>query len=223
MKNKGIIGFLLACALAATAPISLAQKKASEKDFSGWLQTYDSLVYNKDQDAFYFFNEAKRGQYQKLLLDEVVVWGEKLDKDPAMAEKASAYMQAGMEKILIDNGLGASEAGPGVLKVRVAITGVEKSKESLKAHNVIPVSAVFRLGKAATGNVATFIDTMFEAEFVDSVTGEQVAATVTKTIGDTEKRSGDEMTFDDVTPVLDQWLARYERTAKEFLAARASE
>ena len=221
MKIKGLVSVAFALGLAVTGASAIAQKNASEKDFSGWLKSYDSLVYNEDRQAFIFFNEDKRGQYQKIMIDEVEVWGAKVDKEPAMAEQASAYMQAGMEKILADKGIGATEAGPGVLRARVAITGVEKTKESLKAHNVIPVSAVFRLGKEATGKVATFIDTMFEAEFVDSVSGEQVAATVNKTIGDTEKRSGDELTFDDVKPVLDGWLERYARTVDEFLAKRA--
>ena len=86
-------------------------------------------------------------------------------------------MEQGVRKILSANGILAEEPGPGVLRYRMALTGVEKSKEDLKAHNIIPVSALFRGAQAATGNVATYIDAMFEAELVDSVTGERVSAT----------------------------------------------
>ena len=86
----------------------------------------------------------------------------------------------------------------------MAITGAEKSKEDLKAYNFVPVAAVFRGAQAATGNVSTYIDTMFEAEMVDSVSGERVAAIVAKGIEETEKRSSDNLTFDDVKPTLDK-------------------
>jgi hypothetical protein len=100
----------------------------------------------------------------------------------------------------------------------MAITGVEKSTEELKAHNLIPVSALFRGAKAATGNLNTYIDAMFEAELVDSVSGERVAATVRKGISQTEKKSGDDLAFEDVKPTLDMWLESYRQTLKDLLA-----
>ena len=106
------------------------------------------------------------------------------------------------------------------MRASIAITGVEKSKEELKAYNFVPVAAVFRGAQAATGNVATYIDTRFEAEMVDSVTGEQVAAVVAKGIEETEKRSGDSLRFDDIKPTLDKWLAQYAETPDEYLARR---
>ena len=110
-----------------------------------------------------------------------------------------------------------------MLNLRVAITGTEKSKEDLKAYNFVPVAAVFRAGQAATGKVATYIDTMMEAEMTDSVTGMRVMAVVQKGIGETEKRSGDELTFEDVVPMLDIWLQTYDKTLDNFLAKRATQ
>ena len=91
--------------------------------------------------------------------------------------------------------MAASDPGPGILRIKLAITAVEKSKEDLKAYNFVPVAAVFRGAQAATGNVTTYIDAMFEAEMVDSVSGERVAAIVAKGIEETEKRSGDDLTL----------------------------
>jgi hypothetical protein len=68
--------------------------------------------------------------------------------------------------------------------------------------------------------VPTYIDTRFEAEMVDSVTGEQVSAVVAKGIQETEKRSGDELSFEDIQPTLDKWLTGYERLLDTFLAKR---
>jgi Cft2 family RNA processing exonuclease len=211
---------ILVLLMAASSALALAGREVETKDFSGWMKDYDSLVYNEERNAFLFFNEAKRGTYNKVILDEVTVYSKNGEADTEIAEKATSYMSQGVADLLERKGLAASEPGPGVLRLKLAITGAEKSKEDLKAYNFVPVAAVFRGAQAATGNVATYIDTMFEAQMQDSVSGERVAATVAKGIEETEKRSGDTLTFDDVKPTLDKWLAQYEKTLDGYLAKR---
>ena len=199
---------------------SLAAREVSSKDFSGWLDNYDSLVFSEETNAFVFFNEDKRGKYDKVLLESISVYSVNAKADKVLATKTTDYLREGVLKILSDRGILAKQAGPRVLRYSMAITGVEKTKEGLKAYNVIPVSALFRGAQEVSGKVATYIDTMFEAELVDSVTGERAAATVRKGIGQTEKRSGDELTFEDVQPTLDGWLEGYGHTLDAFLAKR---
>jgi hypothetical protein len=213
--------FLLALGVISSLILSsshaLAAKKLEAKDFSGWLDDYDSLVFSEETNAFVFFNEDKRGIYKKVLLESVSVYSLDAKANRVLASKATDYLTAGVRQILEDQGVLAQEPGPTVLRYSMAITGVEKSKEELKAYNLIPVSALFRGAKAATGNLDTYIEAMFEAKMVDSVTGERVIATVRKGIGETEKKSGDELTFDDVKPTLDVWLAAYRETLMSFL------
>lgn len=209
---------LLVLLMAVSSALALADRKVETKDFSGWMKDYDSLVYNEQRNAFLFFNEAKRGTYKKVILDEVTVYSKNGEADAEIAGKATSYLAQGLADLLDSKGLAASDPGPGVLRLKLAITGAEKSKEDLKAYNFVPVAAVFRGAQAATGNVATYIDAMFEAQMVDSVSGERVAAIVAKGIEETEKRSGDALTFDDVKPTLDKWLAQYNETLDKFLA-----
>ncbi|MEP4485603.1 DUF3313 domain-containing protein [Marinobacter alexandrii] len=210
----GLVGSMMLGSLQA-----LAAQEIKTKDFSGWMEDYDSLVFNEDTNSFVFFNEDARGKYDKVILESVSVYSLDAKADPVLASKATDYLTIGVRKLLKEQGILAQEPGPKVLRYSMALTGVEKSKEDLKAHNLIPVSAIFRGAKAATGNLNTYIEAMFEAKLVDSVTGERVAATVRKGIGETEKKSGDEMTFDDVKPTLDMWLAAYAETLKGFLAS----
>jgi hypothetical protein len=203
--------------------IAMADREIDEKDFSGWMQGYDSLVYNEKRNAYLFFNEARRGKYQRVLLDSVTVCSADAETNGAIALEASAYLTEGFNELLARKMIVAEEAGPGVLVLRIAITGVEKSKEDLKAYNFIPVGAVFRGAQAATGNVSTYIDTMFEGEMTDSQSGERLGAIVAKGIMETEKRSGDELTFSDVKPTLDKWLKQYEQTLDEYLAAQSDQ
>ena len=215
-----ITRLLLVSLLVFSSTLATADREIENKDFSGWMNDYDSLVFNEERNAFIFFNEAKRGTYTKVILDEVVIYSENGEAAGEIAEQSTRYMSEGLAELLASKSLAASEPGPGILRLRLAITAVEKSKEDLKVYNFVPVAAVFRGAQAATGNVATYIDAMFEAEMVDSVSGDRVAAIVAKGIEETEKRSGDDLTFDDVKPTLDKWLTQYSETLDGYLAQR---
>jgi hypothetical protein len=212
---------LLALLLVLGSGTSMAAKEIKTKDFSGWLDDYDTLTYNEDRNAFMFSNEKFQGTFQKVLLEPVELYSATGKANGEEAKKAAAYLDEGLRKILSDKGILASEPGPKVARLRIAITGVEKTKEELKAYNLIPVSAVFRGAQAATGNVATYLATMFEGEAVDSATGERALAIVIKSISETDKRSGDIHTFEDFKPTLDQWLAQYSRTVEQYLEKKA--
>jgi len=215
-----ITRLLLVLLVVTSSTLAMAAREVKDKDFSGWMKDYDSLKYNEERNAFMFFNEAKRGIYSKVILEEVVIYSKDGEAEGEIAEKSSSYLEKGIADLLESKGLAASEPSPDVLRLKVAITAVEKSKEDLKAYNFVPVAAVFRGAQAASGNVATYIDAMFEAEMVDSVSGDRVAAIVAKGIEETEKRSGDELTFEDVKPTLDKWLAQYSKTLDGYLAQR---
>ena len=214
-RCTSMVGMVLALCLLAVG--AQAERELERKDFSGWMEEYDSLVFDEQRNAFVFFNEAARGKYSKVLLKSVAVHSSDADTDGPIALEASSYLKDGLEKLLREKGVLAEAAGPGIAQLEVAITGVEKSKEDLKAYNFIPVAAVFRGAQAATGNVPSYIDTMFEGQMTDSESGERISAVVAKGIAETEKRSGDDLTFEDVKPTLDKWLAQYRQTLERLL------
>ncbi len=208
----------LSFGLAVASAIVSADRDVKTKDFSGYLMNYDQLVFDEDLNAFVFFNEDMRGKYNKVLLQSVSLFARDAKADTGVAYQAADYLREGVEEILAERDLLATEAGPGVLRYNMAITGAEKSKEELHAYHVLPVAAVFRGAQAVSGNVATYIDAMFEAELVDSVTGERAAAVVRRGIGETEKRSADIFELEDLIPTLDTWLEAYETVLDDFLA-----
>ncbi len=217
MKKLLCIVFTVATAMAG--PSSLAQN-VSTRDFSGYLDDYDKLVFSEDLNAFVFFNEDKRGKYSKVYFESLSIYTREAKASGEVALQSADYLQEGLTEIFRERGVLAIEPGPGVLTFNVALTAVSKTKEGLKPHNVIPVSALFRGAKEATGKVDTFIDVMFEAELTDSQTGERAAAIVRRGIGETEKKSGDDLSFEDVKPTLDLWLETYKGTIDAFLASR---
>lgn len=95
--------------------------------------------------------------------------------------------------------------GPGVARLRVALTGVAQSTWWQKVH---PVS---RATGAGTGGAA------MEAELLDSVTGEQIGAVV-------QAGSGNQFDFTafstlaDVKSAIDRWTATFSERLKEIRA-----
>ena len=57
----------------------------------------------------------------------------------------------------------------------------------------------------------------------DSVTGVRVGAVLQKGIGETEKRSGDKLVFEDVVPMPGIWLQAYEKALDNFLSKRVAQ
>ena len=206
--------------IVVSAQFSNAQQPIKTKDFSGWMENYESLVFDKDRNAFIFENEVKSGVYEKIMLESVVLHGVGVEQNPEIADQANKYLYQGLRDIMQRKGIGADKAGPKVLRVNVAITGVRKSKESMKVYHVLPVAAVFRGAQEVSGTVGTYIDTRFEGEMVDSISGERVVAIVAQGIEDTSKRSGDQLDFDDVRPTLDKWLSQLEENLERNLASR---
>jgi hypothetical protein len=206
-----------ACLMAlVTAPMVVAGKEdVSEENFSGFLGNYDSLQLNEKQNAYRWANKDKLLTYKKIYLQPVVVYpSDQVNADIAI--KATQHLAKGIQKILDELNISTDEKAEDVLQLRAAITGASKQKIGMKAYNFVPVALVFRAGKAATGNVDTFIDVSLEAELLDSQSGERVLATVLRGIGETEKTSGDQFEYEDTIPVLDQWLLNFETYLKSI-------
>jgi hypothetical protein len=217
---KPLLKFLFVFFVVSTSGLALAAKEIKTEDFSGWMEGYDTFTFDEDRNAFLFFNEDRRGTYEKVMLESVVIYSRDAEKNPVIADKATAYFSQGVQDLLERKGIVASEPGPGVGRLKLAITGFEISKEGLKGYHVLPVAAVFRGAQEASGKVAAYIDTRFEGEVVDSVDGERIIAIVAKGVQETSKRSGDSLRFEDVQPTLDLWLERFDKTLDDYLAKR---
>ena len=75
--------------------------------------------------------------------------------------------------------------GPGVARMRLAVTDIEQSKPALGTiTTVVPVGlAVSLVKKGATGQYTGIGSASMEVEFLDSVTSERIAAAVDKAPG----------------------------------------
>ena len=101
-------------------------------------------------------------------------------------------------------------AGPGVLRMRAAFTGVAAEGEGLKPYQYVPIAFVATMAKrAATGGPPQRAFIVVEVEGTDSVTGELLGQRVRVGTGEQLAKVGDQnvMTLDTLKPLLDELAA----------------
>ncbi|MCL4780056.1 MAG: DUF3313 family protein [Gammaproteobacteria bacterium] len=202
----------LAVALAFSLLAGVSPVHADEVAHSGFLPDYSQLEKQKDAKGSELLRwqspNLSKANYQKILLEPVTFYPE-----PQASEQVSdqvlkdiqAYLDSSLRTVGLANVPQATEAGPGVLRIKVAITAVETSSSGLKPWQLIPVALVVQGAKAASGNRPRDVDLDVEALVSDSVSGEVLAMSVRKGKGQDLKDSDAQLTLDDAKPRIDQW------------------
>jgi hypothetical protein len=145
--------------------------------------------------------------YKSVLVDDVVLYPEPQPNEQVSAEtlnEISAYLTERL-KAKVGTVLRIVESpGPEVLRLQLALTGVEIKTEGMKAYEVIPVAAIFGAAKAATGTRDRDVYVRGEARLVDSMSGELVGAAMRRVEGEQLKGKRDQLALEDVQENLDE-------------------
>jgi len=186
---------------------------AAEKKYSGFLGQYDGLEKGPEGGVAerYLKPGVDFSKYKKVMLDSVVFFLADDAEYKGINAEDMKELSDKFNKAVIDAlGVGyplVAEAGPDVMRVRVAITHLKASKPgAAAATTVLPVGlALSFVKKGVTGEYTGVGSTGIEAEFLDSLSNERIAAAVDEQAGG--KLSG-----------FERWSASKE--AFEFWAGR---
>lgn len=207
-KSASGLATLLACGILVSMSPALAEEAAR----SGFLPDYTKLEKHKDAKG----SELERWQspklskdnYQKILLEPVTFFPAPQGTDQ-ISDQVLSDTQAYLDKSLRTVGLAdvpqVTEAGPGVLRIKVAITAVDTHNVGLKPWQLIPVALIVQGAKRASGNVKQDVGLDVEALVSDSVSGEVLAMSVRKGKGLEIKDEDVQVTVDDLKPRIDEW------------------
>ena len=207
-KSASCLATILACGIMASLSPALADEPAN----SGFLPDYSKLEKQKDAKG----SELERWQspsltkasYQKILLEPVTFFpapqGTDQISDQVLTD-IQAYLDKSLRTVALADVPLVTEAGPGVLRVKVAITAVDTKNVGLKAWQLIPIALIVQGAKRASGNVKQDVDLNVEALVTDSVSGEVLAMSVRKGKGVELKNKEAQLTLSDATPRIDEW------------------
>lgn len=210
------VGVLLAGALLA----GCAASGMTDVKKAGFLSDYSMLSPGGEDRAalLYIKPNADFKPYNKIMFDRVMVLladnAEYREIDPAMLKELTDYYQNALFNAVKEGYEIVDQPGPGVLRVRTAITGVTPSKPVANTlSTIIPVGIVASgATKAVSGDNLGTGEAQTEFEVVDALSGERLAAAV-------DKRQGGKMVFrgtwTDTKDAFDYWAKRFRERLDE--------
>lgn len=210
-----VVGMLAVLCASCGSPETKPSRAPAPAANSGFLADY-SLLQADPEDAGYShyvapgFNPA---QYRKFIIDTPEIIVNTSDKyqplDPARLADIQQYYQAVMSAALNRHYEVVTEPGPGVARLRVAVVGVVEVNPPLKPRDLIPVSALFKVARAAAGKNPQVLRVSIESEALDSETGAVMGETVDSRESTATVTKGDAPASAQVHELIDFWVKRF--------------
>lgn len=211
---------VLLCALGSAAALAQDAPK-----YSGWLKDYSGLESFQDSMG----NTVQRKvnpklmpqNYKAVMIDKVELYPAPQPTD-AVSEKTlrdvAAYADTQLREVLGAQVKLVDQPGPGVARLRVAITGASVGKADLAAYQYIPIAFLLTQASRAASGSPHQVKIFTEAEMTDSVSGERLLAAVREGKGDSYE--GDKVNVDSLKPLLGKWMAGAAAEVPNFIAPK---
>jgi len=194
---------------ALLAAVALTAAGPAQAEDSGFLGDYSALKEIKDAAGDtvmrYVSPKLKPGAYQAVMIDPTQYYPAPKPTEQVTSSTLtdiSNYLDKGLHDKLGAKVKVVSEPGPGVLRIRPAITAVAPQTVGLKPYQVIPIAFIISSAKGRGKEAAIHV----EMDVVDSVTGERMGASVRKGIGAKLASDKAPLKLGEVQPLLDKWI-----------------
>ncbi len=183
---------------------------------SGFLGDYSQLKPGGPHDPALFYRNpnANIGSYDKFMIDDVAIWYGEEESLRDISKEDLKHLSLLLKVRIIEalkNELltRVKEPGPGVMRIRSAITDVKKSRPILDvATTILPQARIVSSAKRLTFGTHSFVGRAgIEGEIVDSQTGERLGAMVDRRAGG-KTLQGSRNSWDDVGQSFKFWAER---------------
>jgi hypothetical protein len=211
MNMKRVLSALLMMALAGCAVTE--QDKPDTVQRTGFLKDYSQLQPGaKDQALLVYINpNARWSQYTKVMIEPVTFWGDaSSDVSAQDQQQLCSYYYNKLNEDLAKKFQIVDRPGPCVMTVRVALTDPTAATPVMRSISVvIPQARLLNsVANLATGSYAFVGSAQSEGEFLDSLTGERLAAAVDKRSGGLSIKNANVWQWGDAENAMDYWAQR---------------
>ena len=191
---------------------------------AGFLGDYSQLQRGDLFEAQYrYLNpRAQLKAYDKVILDPVTVWqapnAKPLKVKPEDLKQLTTSFDAALRKELSADYQIVQQPGPGVMRVRAALTGVRPSRPILDTvTTVLPYGLAISAAKRVVTGTPSFVGkATVEAEILDSASGERLMAAVDERSGRKLAVVGKFKKWEDAQSAFEYWARRLrERLAEQ--------
>ncbi|RJG07569.1 DUF3313 domain-containing protein [Noviherbaspirillum cavernae] len=208
--RSGLILVTLALATGCHSPMMNSVRNEAVPSNSGFLGDYSQLKPDPKREGalVYADRSVDFRQYSKLMFDPVqIIVTPSADQSRVPSEaiaRMTADLMTSFQKALHPKYQIVTTAGPDVLRIRTAITGVQAVRPDRNVTDLIPIKAAFNLGREVTGTAPRVEEMTAEIELLDPQ-GKRVAAATANRKGDKTLPQGQQITWQDLTAITEYW------------------
>ena len=226
MKNYGAKSAVMFTLMAVVCIVgACASMQARSTKTTGFLGDYSQLKKGGEDQALlvYIDPNADIKAYNKILMDPIRMYASKensqmMDIPSEDQRKILSYANAAIREKLSRDYTFVQQPGPGVMRLRIAITEAENSYVVLDTvSTILPIGlAIAGIETLATGSCSFVGSAGMEVEMQDSQTGKRLAAAVDRRVGG--KVTGELDKFDrwhTVKNAVDHWAERLQQRLAE--------
>ena len=205
--------------LAGCAGTTGGPNSAQPVTHSGFLSDYSKLrpVEGREGTQRYINRAANLRQYSKLYIDPVQIFVNtdmhKGVQPDAMKRITDSFHKAFSDAVTPGYKI-VSAPGPDVLRVRLAITGVQAISPPLGVTDFIPIKAIYNAGRAAAGEAPRLAELTAEVEVLDGQ-NQIVASAVSTRKSDKTLPQKDQITWSDLSPIVYTWAKQFRQALDE--------
>ena len=205
---------LLLAAVTALAACASSSRPAGEVKASSFLgsDVHKLKPGGPGQPAWIYMNpKADWASYDKMLLDPVTFWRDPKSEQDALSQHdkqmLANYFYAVIAKAMSKRVTMVSAPGPGVIRVKVALTKADPSIVALDVvSTVLPQAIAFSAIKTAlTGKPAFVGEACIAVKITDSSSGELLAAYVSDRVGAKDLNKDEFSSWGDVEQAMRFW------------------
>ncbi len=216
-SRLALISTVFALSAAVFGPASFAAepgKVAAARYYSGFLADYSKLKPVEGLEGSYRFvdRSVDLSAFKKLLIDPVQIYLVPNPEYRGLQPDALQRMTDLFKTAFIDATSGGYEIvnapGPDVLRVRLAISGVQPVSPELNASDFIPVKALFNFARARAGEAPRLVEISAEIEVL-TPNNRQVAAAVATRRSDKDLAQTDMVRWADLQPMVTSWAKNF--------------
>ena len=204
----------------AEKPDAVTTQKGSSA-FSGFLSDYSQLQPAPDREGVLLFidRSADYRPYTKVMFDPTEFYVTPNPDYPEVPHNELARMgedlQRSFMEALAPEYQVVSQPGPGVLRVRTAITGIQPVKPPAGVTDFLPIKAIFNVGREAAGAGPRVAELSAVMEILDP-SGKRVAAATATRKGDQRLEQGEKVTWKDLKSINDYWAKGFRQRLDEL-------
>lgn len=205
---------LIAIAIACEILAGCAARTLKPEEQSGYLKDYSNVTEARDANGgvvYRYINpKLDREHYNAVLIEPTAYYPkpeptEQLTR--ATMDEIASYLDSSLSQTIGEKVKVVDKAGPGVVRMNVAITALVPEKKGLAPYQFIPVAFVVAMGTRAVIGQPEEARLVIESRGIDSVSGETLFKGVRIGTGDTLRRIEGKrvVEFEDVKPLIDKW------------------